>query len=325
MLKNNTTGYIKKSSAISYVRIARIDHWIKNVFVLPGIIAAYALDPNVNRHIPFNIIVGLISVCLVSSSNYTINEIVDAPYDKFHPTKKHRPIPSGMVDLKIAYAQWLFLGIVGVGFGRMVSYNYSLVMLFLWIMGCVYNLKPVRSKDIPYVDILSEAVNNPIRMLAGWYIVSLTVIPPASILLSYWMIGCYFMAIKRFAEYRNIEDSIRIQNYRKSLAYFSERKLLLVIIFYASASMLFFGAFIMRYRIELIATVPLISWVMAVYFNLSFNKDSAAQNPEKLYREPLLLIATVTCSVAILILMFVDVQLLRDLFSPTIPMQVAPY
>jgi hypothetical protein len=42
--------------------------------------------------------------------------------------------------------------------------------------------------------------------------------------------------------------------------------------------MLFFGAFIMRYRIELIATVPLISWVMAVYFNLSFNKDSAAQN-----------------------------------------------
>jgi 4-hydroxybenzoate polyprenyltransferase len=325
MMKNNVSGYLKETSVISYIRIARIDHWIKNVFVVPGIIAAFVLDPNVNKNISFNIIVGLISVCMVSSSNYTINEIVDAPYDKFHPTKKYRPIPRGMVNLKIAYIQWLFLGIIGVGFGSIVSYHYSLVMFSMWIMGCVYNLKPIRSKDIPYIDILSEAVNNPIRMLAGWYIVSRTLIPPASLVFSYWMIGSYFMAIKRFAEYKNIEDSIKIHNYRKSLAYFSERKLLLVIIFFASASMLFFGAFIMRYRIELIATVPLISWVMAVYFNLSFEKDSAAQNPEKLYREPLLLIATVTCSVAILILMFVEVQFLRDFFAPTIPLQIKPY
>jgi hypothetical protein len=162
-------------------------------------------------------------------------------------------------------------------------------------------------------------------MLAGWYIVSRTLIPPASLILSYWMIGSYFMAIKRFAEYKNIDDIIRIKNYRKSLAYFSERQLLLVIIFFASASMLFLGAFIMRYRIELIATVPLISLVMAIYFNLSFDKDSAAQNPEKLYREPLLLVATVACSLAIVILMFVDVQFLRDLFAPTVPLQLMPY
>ena len=39
-------------------------------------------------------------------------------------------------------------------------------------MGCVYNIPPVRSKDLPYVDVLSEAINNPIRMLAGWFIVT---------------------------------------------------------------------------------------------------------------------------------------------------------
>ena len=324
-MENNLNGRLKESPFISYIRIARVDHWIKNVFVVPGIIAAFALDTNVNANIYFNIIIGLISVCIVSSSNYTINEIVDAPYDKFHPTKKYRPIPNGMVNLKIAYIQWILLGMIGVGLGSLISYHYFWVMFSLWFMGCVYNLKPVRTKDIPYIDILSEAVNNPIRMLAGWYIVSSTSIPPASLILSYWMIGSYFMAIKRFAEYKNIGNSIKIQTYRKSLAYFSERKLLLVIIFFASASMLFFGAFIMRYRIELIATVPLISWVMAVYFNLSFENDSAAQNPEKLYREPLLLIATVVCSAAILILMFVDIQFFRNVFSPTVPMQIKPY
>jgi len=320
---NNVNNHVKISPVVSYIKISRIDHWIKNVFVVPGAIAAFVLDPIINTNVFFNGFIGMISVCIVSSSNYTINEIVDAPYDKFHPTKKYRPIPCGMINIKIAYIQWLLLGAIGIGLGSIVSYKYMFVMFSLWFMGCVYNLKPTRSKDIPYIDVLSESINNPIRMLAGWYIVSNTSIPPASLLLSYWMIGSYFMAIKRLAEYKNIGHNI--QTYRKSLAYFSERKLLLVIIFFASSSMLFFGAFIMRYRIELIATVPLVSWVMAIYFNLSFDEDSAAQNPEKLYRETHLLIATITCSAAILILMFVDIPFLRDVFSPTVPLQVKPY
>jgi decaprenyl-phosphate phosphoribosyltransferase len=321
---NNMNGHLKISPIVGYIKIARIDHWIKNVFVVPGIIAAFMLDPNVNKNIWFNVLIGMISVCIVSSSNYTINEIVDAPYDKFHPTKKYRPVPCGMVNLKIAYIQWLLLGVIGIGLGSLISYQYMIIMFSLWFMGCVYNLKPIRSKDIPYIDILSEAVNNPIRMLAGWYIDSSTTIPPASLMLGYWMLGSYFMATKRFAEFKNIGHAIDIQTYRKSLAYFSEQKLLWVIIFFASSSMLFIGAFIMRYRIELIITVPLISWVMAIYFDLSFNEDSAAQNPEKLYREPLLVIATIVCSAAILILMFVDVQFLRDVFRPTVPLQLKP-
>ena len=43
---------------------------------------------------------------------------------------------------------------------------FTLTVLALWVMGCVYNIPPVRSKDLPYLDVLSEAINNPIRMLA---------------------------------------------------------------------------------------------------------------------------------------------------------------
>ncbi len=49
---------------------------------------------------------------------------------------------------------------------------------------------------------------------------------------------------------------------------------------------MFFGAFIMRYRFELILSFPFVSLVMAIYFYLAFEHDSAVQNPEKLYREP---------------------------------------
>jgi hypothetical protein len=49
--------------------------------------------------------------------------------------------------------------------------------------------------------------------------------------------------------------------------------------------MLFFGAFIVRYRLELILSFPLVAVIMAMYLHLSFRADWPVENPEKLYRE----------------------------------------
>jgi hypothetical protein len=67
--------------------------------------------------------------------------------------------------------QWVALMAAGIAVAIQISVPFMLSVLALWVMGCVYNIPPVRSKDLPYVDVLSEAVNNPIRMLAGWFIV----------------------------------------------------------------------------------------------------------------------------------------------------------
>ena len=188
-----------------HVRIARLDHWVKNVFVFPGIIAAVGIDrAHVAPHLTTRILLGLLAIGLVASSNYVLNEVLDAPFDRLHPIKCARPVPSGEVSVRWAYAQWLLLMIAGVALGRLISAPFALTLLALWVMGCAYNIPPVRSKDLPYVDVLSEAVNNPIRMLAGWFIAGTASVAPASLLFSYWMIGCYFMAIKRYAEFREL-------------------------------------------------------------------------------------------------------------------------
>jgi 4-hydroxybenzoate polyprenyltransferase len=181
-------------------------------------------------------------------------------------------------------------------------------------MGCAYNIPPLRTKDLPYVDVLTEAINNPLRMLAGWYLTGTAVLPPTSLLISYWMIGCYFMAIKRYAEYREIADSARSAAYRRSFAYYTEQRLLVSIMFYASHAMLFFGAFIMRYRLELILSFPAVALVMAVYLSLSFQPDSAVQRPEGLHREPRLMASVVGCAALMMILLFVDVPLIHRIF-----------
>ena len=302
-----------------HVAIARVDHWFKNVFVLPGVVAALGMDPAAGVHgLWWRLLVGMAAICLVASSNYVINEVMDAPFDREHPTKRNRPVPSGLVNVPLAYVQWLALMAAGIGLAVLVSRAFALTLVALWTMGCVYNLPPVRSKDLPYIDVLSEAVNNPLRMLAGWYMVSVLV-PPASLLLCYWMIGSYFMGMKRFAEFREIASPTVAAAYRRSFRYYNGRRLLVSIMFYGSAAMLFFGAFIMRYRLELIATFPLVAWIMSIYLSLSFKKNSAVQQPEKLYREPLLMAAVVGCTLMMAVLLFVDVPVLYRVFAPTVP------
>jgi decaprenyl-phosphate phosphoribosyltransferase len=303
-----------------HASIARVDHWFKNVFVLPGIVIALGTDPYVDRAgLGWRIIIGLLSVCLIASSNYTLNELIDAPFDRHHPTKHRRPVPSGQVSVPLGYVQWLVLMIAGLAVGRVVSVPFMLTVLSLWVMGCVYNIPPVRSKDLPYVDVLSEAINNPIRMLAGWFIVTSVTVAPASLLLSYWMIGCYFMALKRFAEYHNIGDAGRATAYRKSFRYFTSERLLVSVMFYGTAAMLFFGAFCMRYRLELILAFPAIALVMAIYLHVALKENSAAQNPERLYREPALMASVVGASLLIMILLSFDLPIMQRIFTPTAP------
>jgi decaprenyl-phosphate phosphoribosyltransferase len=310
-----------RSRFVAHARIMRADHWVKNVFVFPGVAIALSMAPKLaTRHALLNIVLGLLATCLVCSSNYVINEMLDAPFDRLHPTKSRRPAALGQIIPSIGYVQWITLMLIGVGIAMPISKALAVSLLALWVMGCVYNIRPMRSKDVPYVDVLSEAINNPLRMLAGWFIVNPPgMSPPASLLISYWMVGAYFMAIKRYAEYRQLDDAKLAAGYRKSFAFYTEQRLLVSIMFYASTAMLFLGAFVMRYRLELILAVPLVAWVMAVYLQLGFKADSAVQSPEKLHREPLLMASVCTCALLMGVLFFVRVPILYQIFAPTAP------
>jgi decaprenyl-phosphate phosphoribosyltransferase len=301
-----------------HLSIMRFDHWFKQVFVLPGIAVALSdTAGNIPGGLAARLVVGFLAVSLVCSSNYVINEVLDAPSDLLHPTKSARPVPSGLVNVRLAYVQWIALMVVGVGLGFAVNAPLGFTVLALWVMGCLYNIPPARSKDVPYVDVLSESINNPLRMLAGWYMTGTTAFAPTSLLVSYWMVGCYFMAIKRYAEYNEIGDPTRAASYRLSFGYYTPERLLVSIVFYASAAMLFLGAFVMRYRLELILAFPLIAAVMSIYLGLAFKPDSPVINPEKLYRQRTLMITVGACAALMLVLLYVDIPALDTVFRPT--------
>jgi decaprenyl-phosphate phosphoribosyltransferase len=319
-----TAGKAASFPWADYVAIARPDHWFKNVFMVFGIVLAYFYQPSAVTSLdPLVLVWALLATCLVASSNYVINEVLDAPTDRSHPVKRHRPIPSGRVRLPLAYLEWLVLGAIGLGMAYAVNLPFFAAAAALWIMGVVYNVRPLRSKELPYLDVLSESVNNPLRLALGWFVVSAVMIPPLSLIVSYWMAGAFFMASKRFAEYRNIGDPERAAAYRHSFRYYDDERLLISMFFYATAAALFLGVFIIRYHLELILSIPLIAGFFSYYLRVSLKPDSPAQAPEKLYREKGLMVYLTLCIGVFLLLMFVRFNVLYQWFNVT-PSELPP-
>jgi 4-hydroxybenzoate polyprenyltransferase len=173
------------------------------------------------------------------------------------------------------------------------------------------------------VDVLCESINNPIRLLLGWFAVTAAEFPPVSLLISYWMIGAFFMAAKRLAEYRALDNREVAGAYRRSFRHYNEEKLLISMFFYTVCFALFLGVFIIRYHLELILIFPLVAGFICFYLRVVFKRDSAAQNPERLYREKGLMFYLIVCVLVFMGLMFLHIPFLYDLFHVQ-PSQVAP-
>lgn len=320
VIESTTSSDVAKSktSIGAYLSIARPDHWFKNVFMLGGVVLAvfYTSESLVGFPI-LKLIVGLLSTCLVASSNYTINEVLDAPMDRMHPVKKNRPVAAGKVFLPLAYLQWFLLAVVAGALALTINRMFFWSTMVLWVMGIAYNVPPIRTKEVPYLDVLSESVNNPLRLLLGWFVVTPVVIPPVSLLVAYWMVGAFFMASKRFAEYRSIGDAKVASAYRSSFRHYNEDRLLVSMFFYATACAMMLGVFIVRYKLELLLSVPLLAGFFSYYLHVTFKHDSPVQNPERLYKQKGLMIYLCLTLAAFFLLMFVEWPVLYSVFNVT--------
>jgi hypothetical protein len=151
--------------------------------------------------------------------------------------------------------------------------------------------------------------------MLGWFTVTAQAVPPLSLTIAYWLIGAFFMASKRFAEYRSIGDKSVASAYRDSFRFYDENRLLVSMFSYACGSALFLGVFIIRYHLELILLMPLIAGFFGYYLHIALKSNSPVQSPEKLYREWGLMIYLAVCLVAFVVMMFVEIPGLYELFN----------
>lgn len=300
-----------------YIAIARPDHWNKNIFVVFGaaIVAIFL-------HVPlaafwWKLVIGLFSTCLIASANYVINEWLDAEFDRHHPVKHRRPSVSAGLRAKWVYTEYVLLIAAGLGCATLISPAFLITSALLLGMGVLYNVQPFRLKDKGVFDVLVESINNPIRLMLGWFIVTVWPLPPSSLVISYWMGGAFLMAIKRFGEYRLIGDPARAGAYRKSFRYYTEERLLISSFFYAMTCALFLGVFLIKYRVGLILSFPFIAIYFAWYLRLAFQPDSPVQYPERLHKQRGFMLYTGFLALLLFALLKVDLGPLHWLLGNT--------
>jgi len=305
----------------SYILMARPDHWFKNVLIIPGFIIALLLTQTSPGEFILPLILGVMSACLISSANYLINEWIDAEFDKHHPVKKNRPAVADGVSAKGVYIAYAGCAVAGLLLGALVNLPFFYMALFLLVMGFFYNVRPFRTKDRVYLDVLSESVNSPIRLAMGWYVVTAAQLPPASFVIAYWMGGSFLMTIKRYAEYRFINDPDRAGLYRRSFRYYTEEKLLIASFFYSLCAALFLGVFLIKHRVELLVSFPFLAALFVWYLHIGMKADSAAQAPEKLYHEKKFMAYVTFVGLLMAALLVLDVPWLHVFLTDTFGVQ----
>jgi decaprenyl-phosphate phosphoribosyltransferase len=322
-----TTIAERRNRVWPYLEIARVDHWFKNSFMLLGLLLACFYKPEVLRWQSIApLAAAVLATCLIASSNYVLNELLDAPRDALHPLKRARPAAAGLVRADIGYVEWFTLAVAGIALALIVNRSFALAAVALWMMGLVYNVPPLRLKEWPYLDVLTESANNPIRLWLGWFAIVSDRVPPLSLTLAYWMVGAFFMGAKRLAEYRQLANPALAASYRNAFRFYTEERLLVSLFFYSTACALFTGIFIVRFHVELVLFVPAAAALFSHYLTMTLRPNSPVQHPERLLRERKFLIYAAVSIAMFVTLMFTQIPVLYDWFNvqPTTLDRVEP-
>lgn len=143
------------------VTAARPHQWVKNgaVVIVPGLVL-FSLGISAVA----TAVLATLAFCLVSSSVYLLNDVVDRNNDRHHPAKRNRPIASGLVAPRLALvASALFAG-AGLALGSALSPALETILAAYLVSTGAYSLG---LKRVAYLDVAVLAAGFVLRVLAG--------------------------------------------------------------------------------------------------------------------------------------------------------------
>ncbi len=276
----------------AYFRAMRLERWPRSLAIFSGCAAFVFLFRGAIRAADAPILAARAAAAFgltwgISTANYIVNEIVDLAFDVHHPSKRWRPLVQGEIRKGPFALIGVFLILLCLSLAPILfDASFLISLASLLAAGIVYNVKPIRTKDIPFLDSISESANNPIRFFIGWFALAPGGhIPPLSLLLSWWAFGNFLMVAKRLSEFRFLKE--KAGDYRTSQKKYTKNKLLAGMIVSAAACLAAFLYFAVAFKLR---TFYLIAPFLAVFFLLIFRKTlreaEVMEEPEKMLTSP---------------------------------------
>ena len=150
----------------------RISQWTKNVIMYAGLVFdGKLLLPDLFLRTTL----AALCFCLVSSSVYLLNDLVDIEKDRLHPRKRLRPLPSGRLSPRVAVGAALVLAAVGLGGAFWLNPWVGLVTVFYLVQNVAYSLV---LKNVVIVDVMVLSLGFLLRVVVGVLVVHVTNFSP---------------------------------------------------------------------------------------------------------------------------------------------------
>ncbi len=185
----------------SLLKLIRPHQWLKNVFVMiPMFFGGSLLDPSDIRAS----VVTFFAFSFIASSVYCFNDIIDVEADRRHPVKCKRPIASGAISVRSAWALMALMFLLSVGTVCLLDtythvINVGLVILIYYILNILYCSK---LKQYAIVDVCIIAFGFVLRVLAGGF--------ATDIALSKWLVLMTFLLTLFLSFAKRRDDVLRM-------------------------------------------------------------------------------------------------------------------
>jgi 4-hydroxybenzoate polyprenyltransferase len=259
------------------IRLIRPFQWYKNLIIfVPAIFSMLIFE----KSIFLLTLLGFVSLCLASSANYIINDIIDRDVDRLHPEKKKRPIASRAIPIWIAslVAVLFLLGAFAIGYS--LSIAFALILLFFVLLTQAYS---IWLKHLVFVDVLTISVNFVTRAVAGLLFLHKSTTP--------WLILCpFFLALflaigKRYSDLKFLGTNAA--GHRKVLSQYTPELANSLLIVSTALLIISYSlyAFLSGQQFYLMLSLPFALYLIFYYFSLLHSDSDIPRHPEKALKD----------------------------------------
>jgi decaprenyl-phosphate phosphoribosyltransferase len=175
------------------VRTTRPRQWSKNLLVFAAPLAGATVGRSLG--LAYAAVAAVAFGC-ASAAVYFANDVLDVERDRRHPVKRNRPIASGSLPIRHAWALAALAALIAIGTGFAIGEPMLSAVTGAYLVSSFCYC--ARGKHIPYLEMALVASGFVLRVLAGAVV---THVPPSPWFLCVCSLGALSVAVaKRFAE-----------------------------------------------------------------------------------------------------------------------------
>jgi 4-hydroxybenzoate polyprenyltransferase len=260
--------------------------WYKNLLIFLPLIFAGELF---NQPAHLRVILGFAALCMISSANYILNDIIDKKKDRMHPEKKNRPLASGKANVFAAVIFGTALAVFSVWIAFYLGNYFVYFVAGLFALTFVYSYA---AKQLAFVDITIIGVNFIIRAVSGAFVI----FPDKIVRISPWLVLCpFFLALflatgKRLADIKLLGSKAHL--HKPILKFYTKDVTQALMTINTTALLICIALYSFNSDFtNLIYTLPLPAFIMFRYIYLVESGSEIARHAHLLFRDVQIMIA----------------------------------